>query len=83
MTAKQAANILESIRNDRSTDINALLSRVHEVGNWASSQKHSKLIGKILSECHALDDRLRGGSGCCKLRIEVLTPDQNHETICS
>lgn len=58
MKAKAAASELEAIRNDRSEDKSDLIKRVDKIGSWAATQKYSKLIGKILTECHELNARL-------------------------
>lgn len=73
MTLTAAAHELESIRNDRSSTDAELLARVDAVGHWAASQRrHSKLLGKILSEAHDLHARLTGGPRGGKTTITMI-----------
>lgn len=57
MTLRQAANKLESIRNDRHTESQELSKSVDSIGHWLALQSSSKLTMKLLSECHELSAR--------------------------
>lgn len=72
MTITRAAKELDGIRHNRADSADILLSRVDAVGAWLASQKNSKMVAKLLTECHQLADKLNGGSGKLGVRIEVV-----------
>lgn len=74
MTLRIAAKHIDRIRNssfDAEVDRAALLAELNVIGFWLAEQKNGKTVFALLDECHALADRLQGGSGKFGVRFEI------------
>lgn len=74
MTFKQAANELQSIRNDLASgmDRDVLQKRTDAIGEWlAINGKPTGLSAKLLSEANVLHDKINGGNGKHGVRIAM------------
>lgn len=72
VSLRDAANMLDAIRNDRTDSVESKISQVDMIGAWLANQQsaNTKFLSKLLSEVHFLRDKLEGGTGKGGTRIE-------------